>query len=134
VTPIVVIIDDDIDLLRMIERLLGKVGARTRTFSLACEALAFLEDQGEQVAAVCVDLALPDVSGFEVCGRLSAHPRLKGVPLLVMSGRTGIDEEARALDAGADLFLAKPFRPRRLLDELEPFLRAASVKAPQVSE
>ncbi len=131
--PIVVIIDDDVDLLHMIERQLDKDMTETRSFSLASAAQVFLESHAEQVAAVCVDLALPDMSGFELCAWLRAHPRSARLPIVVMTGRTGLDEEARALDAGADVFLSKPFRARQLLHELEPFLRGARATAPGVS-
>lgn len=131
--PLVVIIDDDVDLLHMIERQLERVGASARSFTLAASALRFLEHNEGSITAVCVDLALPDVSGFEVCERLKADPALEGVPVIVMSGRVGLDEEARALEAGADVFLSKPFRARQLLDELEPYLADARTPVPEVS-
>ena len=57
--------------------------------------------------AIVLDSMLPGMSGEEVCGSL----RDQGVwtPILVLTARSGADEEARALDAGADDFLAKPF-------------------------
>jgi DNA-binding response OmpR family regulator len=133
VKSIVIIIDDDVDLLHMIERRLGKAGVETRCFSLAASAIAFFELHLSQVGAVCVDLSLPDMSGFEVCAWLRAQSATKRLPILVMTGRTGLDEEARALEAGADVFLSKPFRAGRLLAELGPLLGAERAIAPEVS-
>lgn len=57
--------------------------------------------------AIVLDSMLPGMSGEELCGSL----RDKGdwTPILILTARSGADEEARALDAGADDFLAKPF-------------------------
>ncbi len=57
--------------------------------------------------AIVLDSMLPGMSGEELCGSL----REKGdwTPILILTARSGADEEARALDAGADDFLAKPF-------------------------
>lgn len=132
-TPLVVLIDDDVDLLFLLTRHLEKLGAKTRTFSTATEAAAFLDQNKEPLAAVCLDLGLPDQSGFDVCARLKADPRLTGVPIIFMSGRTGLDDEARALEVGADAFLKKPFRTKAFLDRMKPLVAQTHAAVPEVN-
>lgn len=123
--PLVVIIDDDLDLLHMAKRYLERAEMQWRTFPLGRQALAWLAESDQPIAVVVVDLGLPDISGFDVCRELRDHPRTAEVPLLVMSSREGLDIEARASEVGARQYLSKPLRSRTLLDAVEPFVRAA---------
>ncbi|WP_406456094.1 response regulator [Streptomyces sp. NBC_00876] len=66
---------------------------------------------------VLLDLALPDLDGLDVIRSLRAW---SSVPVIVVSGRTGIDDRIEALDAGADDYVTKPFA----VDELAARLRA----------
>lgn len=58
---------------------------------------------------VCLDVVLPESSGYEVCQFIRESPHLRDVPVLMMSGRGLANESAFAEEAGADAFLAKPF-------------------------
>lgn len=130
---LVVIIDDDVDLLFLLTRHLEKLGATTRTFSTVTEGRQFLEAHPDPVSALCVDLSLPDGNGFDVCASLKSLPRFSQVPVVLMSGRTGLDEEARAMEVGADAFLKKPFRTKVFLDRLKPLLEKRRAPVPEVN-
>src|SRR5882672_4005951 len=58
---------------------------------------------------VCIDLLLPRDSGYEVCEFIRRTPRLREVPILVMSDRSSAADRAYAEEAGANGFLPKPF-------------------------
>lgn len=58
---------------------------------------------------VCVDLVLPDVSGFDVCTHIRSTPALTNLPVLVVSSRHQPEDKARAERAGATGYLSKPF-------------------------
>lgn len=76
--------------------------------------------------AILLDLSLsPGLSGFEVLGRLKAHPRTAAVPVVVLTARTQAEERATGLRLGAARFLTKPFSTKALLVELEGILAAA---------
>ena len=79
---------------------------------------------GEQAYDVVIlDVGLPDMTGTDVCGRLrQQHPAL---PVLMLTGRTNVQDRVKGLDAGADDYLAKPVS----LAELEARLRALSRRA-----
>jgi len=59
---------------------------------------------------VCLDLMLPELSGFEVCEYMRSDPRLKDVPILVMSARAKPMDRAFAEEVGATAYLVKPFK------------------------
>ena len=93
---------------------------RVATGRDALHALA--EDPGG-VAAVVLDLGLPDVDGVEVCRRLTErHP---DVPVLILTARTSEADIVVGLDAGADDYVTKPFRLAELLARLRALLRRA---------
>ncbi|MGH8909138.1 MAG: response regulator transcription factor [Egibacteraceae bacterium] len=75
------------------------------------------------VAAVVLDLGLPDIDGVEVCRRLRA--RLPDVPVLMLTARTTEADIVVGLDAGADDYVTKPFRLAELLARLRALLRRA---------
>jgi CheY-like chemotaxis protein len=74
---------------------------------------------------VAVDLALPDMSGLEVVRELRADPELDDTRILVISGYDAETSGEAAVDAGADGFLAKPFRPVELVSRVQELLSAA---------
>ncbi|HTS81531.1 MAG TPA: response regulator [Myxococcaceae bacterium] len=59
---------------------------------------------------VCLDLMLPELSGFEVCEFMRSHPELRDVPILVMSARAKPMDRAFAEEVGATAYLVKPFK------------------------
>ncbi len=59
---------------------------------------------------VCLDLMLPELSGYEVCQFMRSEPRLLGVPILIMSARGLPQDRAYAEQVGASTYLVKPFK------------------------
>ncbi|MGH8867400.1 MAG: response regulator transcription factor [Actinomycetes bacterium] len=80
--------------------------------------------------AVVLDLMLPGLGGDEVCARLRDAGRW--VPILMLTARDGEQDEARALDTGADDFLAKPFSYVVLVARLRALLRRGAGERPAV--
>jgi len=58
---------------------------------------------------VCLDLTLPDISGYDLCEVLRRTPTMKDVPVLVVSARDLPEDKAHAEEAGANGYLGKPF-------------------------
>ncbi len=80
--------------------------------------------------AVVLDVMLPGLAGDELCARLRASG--SWVPILMLTARAGAEEEARALDAGADDFLAKPFSFVVLMARIRALLRRGAGERPSV--
>lgn len=109
-TPVtLLVVDDDPGVLDVLE---GLLAAGDRTIVLASsgeEALASAEALTPDL--VLLDVAMPGMDGLEVCRRLRAHPRLAEVPVIMVTGEA---VRLRALEAGADDFVGKPFDPVEL--------------------
>lgn len=87
-------------------------------------ALALMHASRHAPDVVVLDLGLPDVDGFEVMQQLR---RFTKVPIVVLSARGHEADKVRALDAGADDYLTKPFGVGELLARLRAALRRATV-------
>lgn len=75
-----------------------------------------------------LDLMLPRLSGERVCQELRADPRTQALPIVVLSARIQEAERLRALAAGADAFIAKPYDTGKLLMEIRTRLAASAAR------
>jgi CheY-like chemotaxis protein len=80
--------------------------------------------QVERPDMVCLDLTLPDISGFEVCEHIRATPELQDLPVLMISARTLTLDRAQAEEAGANGYLTKPFTAEEFRQQVERVLGA----------
>jgi two-component system chemotaxis response regulator CheY len=71
-----------------------------------------------------LDLNMPDVGGVEVVEFVRAQDRLRELPILIVTTRGDDESRAQVLGAGASSFLAKPFAPAEILDEVRRLLAA----------
>lgn len=108
-TPRVVIVDDDPAICVTVKKLIKKivVGVEMETADNGFDA-------GQKIAEiqptlVVLDLMLPGIDGFKICASIRANDKLKDTKILAISGNTEPEYRTKALDAGADAFLAKPF-------------------------
>ncbi|MEO0250171.1 MAG: response regulator [candidate division WOR-3 bacterium] len=106
---LILVIDDDGRILRFTKMSLEMVGYAVIAASNGSEALKLAATARPDI--VLLDLSLPVMDGFQVLSRLRA---VSSVPVIAFSAHTSA--AARALELGADRFLAKPFRPEELLD------------------
>ena len=99
----VLLAEDDRALRRYLEVVLRRAGYEVLTAADGLEAMKALLLY--TVDAVVTDALMPHLSGHELCRFLREHPKLKDLPVVLLSGE---DSSARASDAGADLYLSKP--------------------------
>ncbi|WP_395405677.1 response regulator (plasmid) [Arthrobacter sp. UC242_113] len=112
----VLVVDDEPQLLRALQVNLQAEGYRVLTALDGLTALAHAEAGHPDV--IVLDLGLPDINGVDVITRIR---RTSSTPIIVLSARHGSVDKVRALDAGADDYVTKPFG----LDELLARLRVA---------
>ncbi len=75
----------------------------------------------ERPALILLDVAMPNLDGIEACRRLRSLPGTSETPIVMLTAHAGEEDETRALEAGADRYLTKPFSPLdllRIVDEL----------------
>jgi two-component system, OmpR family, KDP operon response regulator KdpE len=111
--PRVLVVDDEPQLLRGMRIILRSAGYAVETARTASEALTILTKRPPDV--IVLDLILPDGEGAEVCREVR---RCSKLPILILSAAGEHRDVVRALDAGADDYLAKPFGGHELLARL----------------
>jgi two-component system, OmpR family, KDP operon response regulator KdpE len=120
----VLICDDEPQVLRALKIVLGDAGFEVVQASNANEALDRAAVRPPEAAII--DLVLPDEDGVEVCRRLREW---SDMPILVLSAIGDEQEKVRALEAGADDYVTKPFASRELVARLEAALRRVGSRA-----
>jgi CheY-like chemotaxis protein len=110
----VLVVDDDPEIVTFLATLLELEGIESQVATSAAAALAMLERAGPP-ELVLLDIAMPDRDGLDLCRALKKDPRTRDVPVFVVSARPGKDVVERALAAGAEEFIRKPFENRELI-------------------
>jgi CheY-like chemotaxis protein len=73
---------------------------------------------------VVLDLMMPHVDGFRVCKLIRSNPQMRDTGILVVTGYASDENITKAMDQGADSWLAKPFEPAELARQVEQILTA----------
>jgi DNA-binding response OmpR family regulator len=119
----ILIVDDDRALRSKLAAALETDGSFAVTqVDSAAEAMARAQTRALRFDAVILDLALPDADGCELCARMR-HGGLR-MPIIMLTVRTSEQDVVRGLDAGANDYVAKPFRPAELRARLRAQIRA----------
>ncbi|PYO26555.1 MAG: response regulator, partial [Candidatus Rokuibacteriota bacterium] len=71
---------------------------------------------------ILMDIQLPGIDGYEATRRVKANPALRAIPVIVVTSYALSGDEQKALAAGADGYVSKPFSPRALLAKVREFL------------
>jgi two-component system, cell cycle response regulator DivK len=74
---------------------------------------------------ILMDIGLPDISGYEATRRIKADPGLRPIPIIVVTSYALSGDDQKAIAAGCDAYVAKPFSPRELLATIRRFLPEA---------
>ncbi len=115
--PTALVIEDDDDIRRLLEVVLQQEGFTVTTAANGTDGIAALATALPDL--VLVDVGLPDMEGYEVVRR--ARAEISG-RIVVLSARTQDADIQAGLDAGADAYLTKPFRPLQLRKDLRRIL------------
>ncbi|WP_394181509.1 response regulator transcription factor [Yoonia maritima] len=114
----IAIIEDEPEVLALLSTTLTDAGYDIKTYS---HAVDFEEALAESPPDLCiVDLGLPDKDGLGVVSNIAAQ---SDAAILVISGRTGLNDRITGLELGADDYLAKPFEPREVVARVRALIR-----------
>lgn len=123
---LVLVVDDDARLRRLLARYLAEQGFRVTGAADAVEARDKMRTV--QPDLVVLDVSMPGESGLDLTASLRAEK--SGVPVLLLTARGAPEDRIAGFEAGADDYLGKPFEPRELVLRLRAMLRRVVVAAP----
>jgi DNA-binding response OmpR family regulator len=113
-----VVIEDDADIRNLLEAILGQAGFACHAVSTGLEGLEAIRIHDPIVTTL--DISLPGIDGFEVARRIR---HFSDTYIIMLTARDEEIDTLMGLDAGADDYLVKPFRPRELRARIEAMLR-----------
>lgn len=106
--PLILCADDDEDILQLVALRLTRAGYDVMTAGDGAAALAKAQERAPTVAIL--DVMMPRMGGIDVVQALRADANLRDVKVILLSARVQETDKERGLDAGADVYLIKPFR------------------------
>lgn len=119
--PRVCVIDDSPEIGQLLSLALESNGIQSQSVLTGAEGLAIIQRQPFDL--LLVDLVLPDISGLKICQFCQAHPVLKDVPVIIITGHNATEETLRAFEAGAVDFISKPFELKEVLARVNSILK-----------
>lgn len=117
----VLIVDDDVQTLRLVGLMLERQGFKILVANTGAQALQMAH--ADQPDVIILDIMMPEMDGYEVARRLRGDPETAHIPILVFSAKTQVDNKLSGYEAGADDYLTKPVHPAELTAHLRALLQ-----------
>ncbi len=117
----VLVIEDHEDNRRIVRDLLTSRGYDIVEAATAADGVQLAIAQRPDL--ILMDIDLPDIDGYEATRRLKADPALRSIPVVAVTSYALSGDEARAMAAGCEAYVAKPFSPRALLAKVQELVR-----------
>lgn len=117
----VLIVDDDPNILMSLEFLMRKSGYTVFIARNGKEALELLDTNVPDITLL--DIMMPDVDGYEICKYVKKSKTLKACKIVFISAKTRETDIQKGYDAGADLYITKPFSTRQLMQKIQELVQ-----------
>lgn len=116
------VVEDDLDIARLVRHNLESAGFRVRTYSGTANVLP--DAQRERPSLLLLDIMIPGGDGLELCRQVRrAGAPLAATPIVFLTAKTAEADRVLGLESGADDYITKPFSPRELLARIKAVLR-----------
>jgi chemosensory pili system protein ChpA (sensor histidine kinase/response regulator) len=123
--PVVLVVDDSITVRKVTGRLLERNDMSVLTAKDGVEAVAVLEEIVPDV--MLLDIEMPRMDGYELTRHIRGTDRLKDIPIIMITSRTGEKHRQRALGIGVNDYLGKPFQESDLLEHIHALVGSGDV-------
>jgi chemosensory pili system protein ChpA (sensor histidine kinase/response regulator) len=118
--PLVMVVDDSVTVRKVTSRFLEREGMDVIVAKDGADAMLVLQDKVPDV--MLLDIEMPRLDGFEVAHKMSLDDRLKQIPIIMITSRTGEKHRQRALDLGVNRYMGKPYNELELLQSIRELL------------
>jgi len=116
----ILVIEDHEDNRRILRYLLTSAGYEVIEAITGEEGVASAEAQRPDL--ILMDIQLPGLDGYQATRRIKANPDLRRIPIIVVTSYALSGDDVKALAAGCDAYVTKPFNPRQLLAKIQEYL------------
>ena len=124
--PLVLVVEDDDHIAQVLRFMLERQGYRVTHLANGRAASEYVAASPEIPDLVLMDVMLPHLDGFEIVALARARADWAAVPILMLTAKNTERDTVRALDAGANDFVSKPFQPNELLARVRRLLLPAA--------
>ena len=126
VRPLVMVVDDSITMRKVTGRVLERHEYEVSTAKDGVDALEKLHERVPDL--MLLDIEMPRMDGYELATLMKADPRLRDVPIIMITSRTGDKHRQRALDIGVDRYVGKPYQEAELLAQIGEVLEQRTLE------
>ncbi|MEO0564934.1 MAG: response regulator, partial [Chloroflexota bacterium] len=123
----ILIVDDDIDSLKLIGLMLQRHGYEVVAANAGNQAIS--KAVAESPSLIILDVMMPDMDGYEVTRRLRADTKTQNIPIIMFTAKSLIEDKVVGFEAGADDYLTKPTHPAELASRVKAILARNADKA-----
>lgn len=123
--PLVMVVDDSVTMRKVSGRVLERHGFEVATAKDGLDALEHLIDIVPDL--MLLDIEMPRMDGYELATAMKADPRLRNVPIIMITSRTGDKHRQRAIDIGVERYLGKPYQEAELMRNVFELLKLERV-------
>ncbi|MBL4711565.1 MAG: response regulator, partial [Gammaproteobacteria bacterium] len=116
----IMVVDDSITIRKITERMLKRYGIEVMLAKDGIDATSQLQDNMPDL--MLLDIEMPRMDGFEVASFVRNDDRLKDLPIIMITSRTGVKHKEKALEIGVNQYLGKPFQEEDLLHNINQIL------------
>jgi chemosensory pili system protein ChpA (sensor histidine kinase/response regulator) len=126
VRPLVMVVDDSITMRKVTGRVLERHEYEVSTAKDGVDAIEKLHERVPDL--MLLDIEMPRMDGYELATHMKADPRLRDVPIIMITSRTGEKHRQRALDIGVERYLGKPYQEAELLAQIGEVLEQRAME------
>jgi DNA-binding response OmpR family regulator len=119
----ILIVEDEPQLGTYLKRAVEEEGYAVELLTNGREAYEYIEDFGDELDLIILDILLPELSGLQICRKI--RKKNIAVPVLMLTARDEESDKIEGLDSGADDYLTKPFSLPELLARVRSLMRRA---------
>ncbi|MGE6475513.1 Hpt domain-containing protein [Psychrobacter sp. NPDC078631] len=116
----ILVVDDSVTVRKVTSRFLERQGFNVAVAKDGIDAIEILQDMTPDM--ILLDIEMPRMDGFEVATQVRHNSRLKQIPIIMITSRTGEKHRERALEIGVNDYMGKPFQEKELLDKMQKLL------------
>jgi CheY-like chemotaxis protein len=128
----ILLVDDDIDTLRLVGMMLESKGYEIIAASNGEKAISTAKNDRPDL--IILDVMMPGVDGFEVTKAIRQDEETENIPIIMFTAKTGMEDKVHGLELGADAYLTKPISTRELLAHVKAIIARSSKTRPPETE